>query len=437
MKIAILGYGLEGQSSYQYFLGQDGHEITICDVNPNAVVPSGVKAVLGDNYLDKLDSYDVLVRSSGLAPMKILEKNPQVSNKITTQLNEFLKVCPSTHIIGVTGTKGKGTTSTLIAKMLEASGKQVVIGGNIGVPPLTLLDKITMDSFVVLELSSYQLIDLNQPAPHVAVCLMVEEEHLDWHIDMDEYVASKARLFMHQKPEDIAIYFADNKLSKQIAAASSGTLLHYYAPPGGAYIRESSVVIDDTVICQTDELKLLGKHNWQNVCAAITVVWQVSKDVSAFHSVLTSFSGLPHRLELVREVNGVRYYNDSFASNLHAAEAALEAIEGKKVMIVGGYDRNLNLDHFGEFAAGHQAEFRTILIIGESAARVELSLKQAGFGNYILDETLKTMTEVVQRASSLAQSGDAVVLSPGFASFDMFKNFEDRGQQFKAAVNEL
>src|SRR6185312_13574192 len=179
MKIAILGYDVEGRASFEYFAAQGDHQLTICDRNPEVEIPAGADSVLGGGYLDDLDRFDLLVRTAGLPPQAILEKNPGVAEKITTQVNEFLKVCPTKNVIGVTGTKGKGTTSTLISHMLEAAGQTVVLGGNIGIPVFALLPKLKADTWVVLELSSFQLIDLKR-SPHIGVCLMVVPEHLDW-----------------------------------------------------------------------------------------------------------------------------------------------------------------------------------------------------------------------------------------------------------------
>ena len=434
MKIAILGYDVEGRASFEYFSAR-GHELAIRDRNLKLVVPDGIPSVLGDDYLDDLDQYDLLVRTPGLLPQVILDKNPSVEDKISSQINEFLRVCPTKNVIGVTGTKGKGTTSTLISKILEEAKFDVRLGGNIGVPPLTFLNELTPDSWVVLELSNFQLIDI-KTSPHIAVCLAVVPEHLDWHYNMENYVEAKSNLFIHQKTDDIAIYFETNELSKKVASTSKGHKTPFFASPG-AEVSDDAIVIDGQEICKTNELKLPGRHNWQNICAAVTASWQVTQDIPSIRSALLSFTSLEHRIEFVKEAGGVRFYNDSYSSGLNATEAAIEAIAGKKVMILGGYDRMLDIDEFGPFALSHQDDFRTFLIIGQSAERLAGSLKRAGFTNYVLKPDLKTMKDVVIEAQSLAQPGDAVVLSPGFASFDMFKNFTDRGQQFKAEVQNL
>jgi UDP-N-acetylmuramoylalanine--D-glutamate ligase len=434
MKIAILGYDVEGRSSFEYFAAQ-GHELTIRDRNAGVVIPNGISSIVGEHYLDDLDQFDLLVRTPGLSTSAILDKNPGVGNKITTQVNEFFRVCPTKNVIGVTGTKGKGTTSTLITALLEAVGKNVRLGGNIGVPPLSFLNDLTAESWVVLELSNFQLIDM-KASPHIAVCLAIVPEHLDWHKDMNDYVEAKSHIFSSQTKDDIAIYFAENDISKEIASKSPGHTIPYYSLPG-AIVKDDAIVIDGQVLCKTSELQLPGDHNWQNVCAAVTATWQITQDAQAMRTVLTTFTALEHRIEFVREVDGVRYYNDSYAAGLQATKAAIEAVEGKKVMILGGYDRMLDLDHFGPYALSRQDDFRTLLLIGASAQRLAESLKKTGFTNYVVKADAKTMEAIVGEARTLAQPGDAIVLSPGFASFDMFKNFSERGQQFKAVVQSL
>lgn len=430
MKVAILGYDTEGRVSYQYFSAL-GHEITICDQNPEIDVPDGVASLLGDNYLEGLDRFDLLVRTPGLPPARILEKNPGVAGKITTQLNEFMAVCPTKNIIGVTGTKGKGTTSTLITKMLEASGKQVVLGGNIGIPFLSLLDQLDEQSWVVLELSSFQLIDL-KASPHIAVCLMVVPEHLDWHVDSDEYIIAKSQLFSHQKPDDIAVYYALNETSKRIASMSPGWKTPYMEFPG-ATVTDGNIVVDQQVICSTSDLKLPGEHNWQNVCAAVTAVWKVSQDVEAIRSVLTSFTSLEHRLELVRELNGVRWYNDSYGTTPETAIVAIQAFDQPKIAILGGSDKGADYNQLAKTIA--ENDMRKVLLIGEQAPRIQADLQKVGFDNF--ENGGSDIAEIVSKANALAQPGDVVLLSPACASFDMFKNYKDRGLQYKKAVEAL
>jgi len=431
MKIAILGFDVEGRSSYEYFQSQGGHELTAHDQNANLELPADIKSVLGDGYLDGLDQYDLLVRTAGLPPQLILDKNPSVASKLTTNINEFFKATPTKNIIGVTGTKGKGTTSTLIAKMLEASGKTVSLGGNIGIPPLSFLSGLDADSWVVLELSSFQLIDL-KVSPHIGVCLMVAPEHLNWHLNMDEYTEAKTNLFASQIAEDIAIYFGKNELSQQIASASSGQKVPYFTLPG-AVVENGAIAIEGQYICDTAELKLLGEHNWQNACAAVTTVWQITQDIEALRSVLTSFTGLEHRLELVRELDGVKYYDDSFGTTPETAIVALQALEQPKIIILGGSDKGASYDGLAQVVT--QSNVQTAILVGDQAGRIKTALEAAGFTNFTAGGS--SMTEIVAAAQSAAQSGDVVLLSPACASFGMFKDYKDRGEQFKSAVQQL
>jgi UDP-N-acetylmuramoylalanine--D-glutamate ligase len=430
MKIAILGFDREGRATYDFFAGK-GHEITVCDQNDQLVLPADVNAKLGADYLENLDTFDLIVRTPGLHPGKILEKNPQVGDKITSGTNLFFENCPTKNIIGVTGTKGKGTTSTLISKILEADGKGVHLLGNIGTPMLSALGDLTADSWAVLELSNFQLIDLKY-SPHIATCLMVEPEHLDWHEDFEEYIAAKQQLFIHQLPEDIAVYFANNENSLSIADASEGQLIPYFAAPGAEVI-DNNISIGGQVICNVGKLKLIGKHNWQNACAAVTTAWQVTQNAEAIRSVLTSFSGLEHRLEFVREVGGIKYYDDSFGTTPQTAQVAIESFEEPKVVILGGSDKGASFDELAKTVSKNNV--RAVVRIGKMGPVIADALQKHGY-TAVYDGG-SNMTSIVETANKLAEPGDVVLLSTGCASFDMFENYKDRGNQFVQSVKAL
>jgi UDP-N-acetylmuramoylalanine--D-glutamate ligase len=436
MKVAILGYGVQGKTSYDYWV-QAGNEVVIHDRNEAVQLPPNAKAILGGAYLKNLDEYDLLVRAPSLHPNDIVAANGEaILKNVTSNTNEFFKTVPTKNIIGVTGTKGKGTTSTLIAKMLEAIGKKVHLGGNIGTPPLDLLNppaggNIQPGDWVVLELANFQLIDLKQ-SPHIAVCLMVAPEHLDWHKSMDEYISTKQQMFAHQLGNDIAIYYALSEYSQHIASVSKGRKVPYMKHPGADVI-ESKVVIDGNEICSVNELKLLGEHNWQNVCAAVTAVWQVTQDIPAIKSVLTSFAGLEHRLELVKEVNNVKYYDDSFGTTPETAIVAIKAFKKPKVIILGGSDKGAKYDELAQTVKDN--DVRSAIIIGETGDAIKSALQNAGFA--AVTEGGTTMDEIVRAAKNAAKPGDVVLLSTGCASFGLFKNYKDRGEQFKTAVQAL
>lgn len=446
MKIVLIGFAGEGHAAYEYW-NRDDNDITICDRNANLELPNGVKGQLGDDYLKNLSHFDVIVRTPALHPKYIIEANPEspaISDKVTTVTNEFLRVCPTKNVIGVTGTKGKGTTSTLITKMLEAAGKRVHLGGNIGIPALELLKAdIGSSDWVVLEMSSFQLIDL-KISPATAVCVMVVPEHLDWHTDLPEYLRAKQQLFVHQKANDRAIYFAGSNMSKQVTSASPGVLTEYYAPPG-AHVEGDNIVIDDQVICKTSDIKLLGAHNVQNVCAAITAVWPVIQDAAPILGVVQSFAGLEHRLEKVRELDGVTYYDDSFGTTPETAMVAVEAFKEPKVVIMGGSTKHADFANLAKTVATNNV--RQVILIGNTAnphyecdsPKIENELRKVGFDNIttLAKPGGASMSKIVEAARGKAHPGDIVLLSAGCASFDLFKDYKDRGNQFKAVVQAL
>lgn len=433
MKIAILGFGSQGKSAYEYFLKDGATEITICDQNENEDIPADAKTKLGSDYLNALEEFDLIIRSPSVHPTEIAKASgPEILNKVTTNTNEFLKVCPSKNIVGVTGTKGKGTTSTLIAKMLEASGKRVLLGGNIGTPPLEMLKSdIQPDDWIVLELANFQLIDLKL-SPKIAVCLMVAPEHMDWHKDVSEYIEAKQQLFRWQTEEDTAIYYAQDSNSQHIASVSLGHKIPYMKHPGADVI-EGVVTITGQQICDVGEIRLPGKHNWQNVCAAVTAVWQVTQDARAIKSVITTFSGIEHRLELVGEIEGTKYYDDSFGTTPETAMVAVEAFADPKIVILGGSDKGVQYKELAETVVKNNV--KTVICIGQMGPVIASELKSQGYDKIIEGGT--KIEEVVAQAREIAAPGDVVLLSPACASFDMFKNYKDRGEKFTAAVKAL
>jgi UDP-N-acetylmuramoylalanine--D-glutamate ligase len=435
MKIAILGYGSQGISAYQYW-NNSSNQITVCDSRENIQLPDGCNSKLGKDYLNDLDQFDIIVRAAPIIHPKDIIKanpgNPDILNKVTSNTNEFFRVSPTKNIIGVTGTKGKGTTSTLIANMLEKAGFNVHLGGNIGVPPLELLNNnIQENDWVVLELANFQLIDVKY-SPKIAVCLMVVPEHMDWHEDLEEYIAAKQQLFINQSEDDVAIYYTDNENSESIASASEGKLIPYFEKPG-AIVANNKIIIDNSDVCDVSDIALLGKHNWQNVCAAVTAVWQITNNIEAMSEVIKNFNGMEHRLELVREINGVKYYDDSFGTTPETAIVAIEAFAEPKIVILGGSDKGAHFDELAKVVKNNNV--KQVLLIGQMAEMIKKSLDKVGYSDYI--DGGKSMEEIVANAIKIATKGDVVLLSTGCASFGMFENYKDRGEQFKTAVKSL
>lgn len=451
MKIGIIGWGLEGKSAFRYF--GPGHQYLIVNEAPADDFPAesnkieirylkaerqpGLTGNVSDlSYLRGIENCDKIVYTP--VARKNLEKlfaeNDPFWQKATTSQHIFFETVKTKNIIGVTGSKGKGTTSTLITKMLEAAGKGVHFGGNVGRPVLDFVKDVQPDDWVVLELANFQLYKFPY-SPHIAVCLMITPEHLDWHPDMDDYLEAKSNLFRHQTREDIAIYFSANEFSKQIAEASKGQLIPYYAAPGALVKDNGDIVVgeEETMIINRAEVKLLGEHNLENICAALTAVWQVTKAREAIHGVLAGFSGLEHRLEFVRELEGVKYYDDSFGTTPDTAIVAMRAFKQPKIMILGGHDKGLPFEKMAEVAA--KSNIRHVITIGKTGPKIAKLLRQNRINS--ISEDLKTMREIVAAAREHAQAGDVVLLSPGCSSFGLFHDYKDRGNQFKRVVLAL
>ncbi|MDQ2973427.1 MAG: UDP-N-acetylmuramoyl-L-alanine--D-glutamate ligase [bacterium] len=438
MKIAIIGFAVENKSVYRYLSQYENNEITICDKNEAVQIPENTLSQLGENYLDNLGRFDIIIRTVGMHPKIILENNPEVDNIITTAVNLFFEECHS-PIIGVTGTKGKGTTSTLISKILEAAGKKVILAGNIGTPMLDVLDEANKSDLVVLELSSFQLCDVKY-SPQIAVCLMVVPEHLNWHRDMQDYLHAKQNLFRYQKEGDITVHNALNANSASVAAVSpSLTKLTYfvgdeYTSKADAFVSGDSIWFKDTEICKISEVGLVGRHNLENICAAVAATFDlISGDVNAIRSVVLTFEGLPHRLELVRELDGVKYYDDSFSTTPETAIAAINSFDHPKILILGGSDKGVSFDELADEAA---KSAKHILAIGVTGRVIAELLRERGF-HKISQDGLDNMESIVGEARDLSKPGDVVILSTGSASFDMFKDYKDRGTQFQSAVKAL
>lgn len=427
MKIAIAGYGAEGKANYTYW-NAPGHELTIVDERDTLDdVPEGVPTILGEGAFGKLDGFDLVVRTAGLAPRKIT-----TDGKVWSATNEFFATCPA-PIIGVTGSKGKGTTASLIASILRAAGKTVHLVGNIGTPALDIVPDITADDIVVYELSSFQLWDL-QVSPHVAVVLYIEPEHLDVHAHVGEYVEAKAQIAASQTTVDRVVYNADNEWASAIAERSVGQRLPY-GQPHTAHVTDDAFWYGDVQLCGVENLLLPGAHNLDNACAAMTAVWPWVQDSAVIAEGLRSFDGLPHRLKFVREVGGVSYYDDSIATTPGSAIAAIRAFSQPKVLILGGSSKGADFGELAGVIAG--GGVRHSVLIGAEAPRIRKALDEAGVSAYIVLGDTVTMNDIVATAQAKARPGDVVILSPACASFGMFKNYADRGEQFIAAVEAL
>ena len=426
MRIAIAGYGIEGRANYEYWNTPD-NELVIVDERevPVDELPLDANVMTGKGVFEKLEGFDMVVRTASLAPRRI-----NTDGKIWSGTNEFFAQCAERDIsvIGVTGTKGKGTTSSLIASILRAAGKTAHLVGNIGQPALEVLPDIQAEDIVVYELSSFQLWDL-AVSPTVAVVLMIEPDHLDVHTDFDEYVTAKSQIAANQLTTDRVVYYANNQWSAQIAKTSPGQRLPYPSEHT-AHVRGDYFYYGESELCAVDQLQLAGEHNIQNACAAITAVWPWVQDGVMIAEGLRSFDGLPHRLKLVREFDGVRYYDDSIATTPGSAIAALRSFIEPKVIILGGSDKGADYTEVIELC---KATGTHVVTLGQTGEAIAMLCRQHDVSHKSADG----MHDAVLRARQSAVQGGVVILSPASASFGMFKNYADRGEQFIAAVNEL
>lgn len=446
-KIAMLGLGVSHTQLIFDFLKQ-GAKVYACDrrerdqIGPLAdkLEAAGAKLRLGSGYLDNLE-VDVIFRTPGMNyHLPELEAARKRGIAVTSEMEVFFDLCPAT-IFGVTGSDGKTTTTTLIAKMLEAEGKKVFIGGNIGTPLLPEIEKITADDFVVVELSSFQLISMRK-SPDVAVITNVAPNHLDVHKDMDEYVEAKKNIILHQNAFSRTVLNRDNEITESMRKYARGQLLGFSMTKklnNGAWLDEKGVLHMayrgiDVPIMDKKEISIVGDHNVENYLTAITAVWGYVS-IKSIKQVAHEFKGVEHRIEHVRELDGVDYYNDSIASSPTRTLAALKAFNRPLILLAGGYDKHIP---FEPMVSELIKKVKILYLCGDTADRIEASVKASPDykGKPVIIKT-ENLAESVEKAHAAAEKGDAVLLSPASASFDAFKNFVERGKYFKELVNNL
>ncbi len=447
-KIAVIGAGVEGVSSVKYLIKKKA-DVTLFDeksedaFDANALNEAKnlpVELVFGGDYLSSFAKFDFVLRSPGVRPdIPVLVEARRKGSVVTSQTKLFFDICPA-PIIGVTGTKGKGTTATLIYEVLKEAGKKVFLGGNIGKPPLDFLDKVTKDSLVVLELSSFQLIDCEK-SPHMAVVLMITSEHQDWHTSDKEYVVAKKSIVRYQTKQDFVVINNDFTTAKKLGEASKAKK-YYFSTKNtverGAYIDKNFVVSVTngwTTVANTGDIQIPGEHNLQNICATTAAGGILEISPQVISKVVSSFKGLPHRLEFVIEIGGVKFYDDSASTNPETAIAAIHSFKNPKILILGGSSKNSDFTKLSEEIAKNNV--RAVILIGEEAKWLKAAIEKAGKFHGEIIKGLDKMEEITSRAKEISKTGDVVILSPACASFGMFGNYQERGDQFKEAVKSL
>ncbi len=422
-KILILGAGIEGNATLKYL---------------KKYLPSSVIDIVdqkdGKTYLDKQKNYDIVVKSPGVRPELI-------TIPCTTATNIFLSNAKG-RVIGITGTKGKSTTTTLIYKMLKAQGFGAYLGGNIGQSPLDFINNLNDASWTVLEMSSYQLNDLKM-SPHIAVILMITSEHLDYHKTQESYVDAKRNILRFQTPENYAVINKDYPASHESDIHTVGQIFRVSRE---REVGDGCFVDKDCVWCtrggnkekiiEVSKIKLLGRHNLENVCAAVCAANLAGVSKVNIARVLEEFGGLEHRLEYVGEKNGVLFYNDSLATVPQASVEAMEALPDTETLIAGGHDRGLDYSILGQYF--NKGQIKTLILFPPTGERIWKAICGATSESVRPEKfEVKTMEQAVRIAASETASGKTVLLSPASASFGIFKDYKDRGDQFKKEVGKL
>ena len=443
--VAVIGIGVSNTPLLRLLL-KNGIAVTACDKRlredlgalADELEQGGAKLQLGADYLEGLDQ-DVIFRTPGMRPdVPQLLAAKEKGSVITSEMEVFFDVCPCS-IIAVTGSDGKTTTTTMIAELLRASGRTVHVGGNIGKPLLSEAGDMNSSDSVVLELSSFQLMTMTK-SPHICVVTNLSPNHLDMHKGMEEYVASKENIFLYQSEHDVAVFNLDNDITREQASRAKGAVRMFSrcsTVENGVYLRGDEIVRChdgvETVVMTTADIKLPGIHNVENYMAAVAALDGLVDD-ETIRTFAREFGGVEHRIELVRTLEGVRYYNDSIASSPTRTIAGLRSFKEKLILIAGGYDKNIPFDELGPEVV---ERVKVLVLCGATADKIRAAVEAApGYeaGKPVI-ATASDLTEAAELARRHAVEGDVVTLSPACASFDQFPNFMARGKAFKAIVN--
>ena len=450
-KVAFIGAGVSHKRCIEQFV-ELGAQVTLCDQKKSledfgayadTLRRLHVRLSLGEHYTDGFAGQDIIMRTPGYEYYKPeLQAALQAGTKVTSEVELFFELCPC-EIVAVTGSDGKTTTTTLISKMFEAAGHKVFLGGNIGAALLPQLADVTPEAVAVVELSSFQLISM-RVSPKVAVVTNVTPNHLDHHKDMQEYIDAKRNILLWQVPPCRAVLGFENEISRGMQKDCKGEQVWFtrlHETDKGAFLRES----DDTLcyaengvvtpILPRAEVKLRGLHNVENLLAAIAAVWG-RVPVEAMRQVGSTFTGVEHRIEPVRTLDGVTYYNDSIASSPTRTIAGLRSFNQKIILIAGGYDKKIPYEPLAPEILAH---VKTLVLMGATGPRIEAAVRACpGFDESALTILhADSMQHAVELARGAAQPGDVVSLSPASASFDLYPNFEVRGRDYKNIVNNL
>lgn len=438
--IIILGFGMEGETTYDFIRNHlPTQKLTIADMNeviiedyPYLEQDKNLTLILGKNYLDNLEQYDIIIKTPGLS-LKDVDIS-KYKDKITNQLElvlEYLDI----FSIGITGTKGKSTTSTLMYNVIKDQGKQVMLLGNIGEPIFHRIDEMKKDTILVLEMSSHAL-EFVKRSPNISIFLNAYEEHLDHYISLEKYVEAKFNIAKYQKSGDTFIYNYDNKLMKDFGYnhRESDYAVSIEEEPKTAnktYLKDNNIYINDEKICVQDiKRNLKGMHNLNNIMFILTVAKVMNLDMKKVFETIANFKPLEHRMEFVETINGVSYYNDSIATIPEATINGVNAIGNINTLIVGGKDRGVNLEELIEFLA--ESDIENIVCLHTTGEYIYSKLEKTDKNLF----KVNNMESAVKIAKKVTKPGTNCLLSPAAASYGFFKNFKERGEIFKKCVRD-
>lgn len=442
--VAVVGIGVSNIPLIN-FLVKLGAEVTAFDMkeeNELGKIASefkskGVKLELGKGYLEKLTGFEVVFKTPSMRiDCEALVRAKNEGAYITSEMEEFVKYCKG-KIYGVTGSDGKTTTTTIISKLLEAQGYKTWVGGNIGIPLFSNIEEINADDMVVLELSSFQLMTMDSPID-VAVVTNLAPNHLDMHKDMQEYIDAKKNIFLYQNEDNVLVLNRENEITYGFEKEAKGHVREFSSKrviTNGSYYKDGTLYLEGKEVCKKNDIVIKGMHNVENYLAAF-IATKDDVEIETMKKVAETFAGVEHRCELVREIDGVKYYNDSIASSPTRTLAGLFAFEKKVILIAGGYDKHIPFEPLAE--QGYPF-IKEIILMGDTRYLIKEAFDKLKDekGIEVPSIMVNSLEEAVIKAKEIAKEGDIITLSPACASFDMFPNFAVRGNKFKEIVNNI
>ena len=448
-KIAVIGLGVSNIPLLDY-LHEKKAKVTVFDQRTidniskdvmDKITSYSFEFSLCENYLEKLKGFDLIFRSPSCLPTtKELKKEEERGAIVTTEIEMLIKMCPA-KVIGVTGSDGKTTTTSLINAILKHAGYKTWLGGNIGIPLFTKLNEIEKEDIVVLELSSFQLMGM-EISPSISVITNITPNHLNIHKDYEEYIEAKKNIFKYQNENGILVLNYDNEITRNCAKEANGKVIFFSSKEKleNGYIVDNGIIkeCEDKIrkhVLDAKDVKLRGVHNYENICTALAATKTLVNQDKAVEAI-KEFNSVEHRLELVKQIDGVKWYNDSVSSSPTRTIAGLNSYDEPIVLIAGGYDKNLD---YTPIAKPIIQKVKCLILLGQTSGKIFDAVKEEleNQGKELPIYMCTTLKQTIDVAKKEAKSGDVVLFSPASASFDLFKNFADRGNQFKKLVNEL